>query len=168
VGPGAKAGGPNYVAQLGTWRDDDGPLTWRADEDWWAEEFAAEHDPTGLVCESNVFRYRAISPFPLRVGPGASPADVARVLAAIDVVGSKAHVSRATDEDASTFWGRMRDERPARVRLLGTEPVPVDLPVTIYVDARPVVRNGRIELARYLHEQAVSTTLHRYGNLTRR
>lgn len=167
VGPGAKAGGPNYVAQLGTWHDDDGPLTWRADADWWAEEFAADHDPSELFCESNVFRYRPISPFVVRVGPGTDADDLARVLAAIEVVGADAHVSRATDEDASTFWSRIADEAPPRVRLLGRERPPADLPVTIYVDARPVVRNGRIELARYLREQAVSTTLHRYGNLVR-
>lgn len=167
VGPGAKAGGPNYVAQLGTWRDVDDRRPVPPDAAWWVGEFGIEHDPTGLFCESNVLRYRPISPFPVRVAPAADPADVERVLAAIDAVGSVAALSRADDEDALTFWRRVGAERPERVRLVGVESVPADLPVTIYVDDRPVVRNGRIELLRYVREQAVSTTLHRYGNLVR-
>uniref|UniRef100_UPI000AD989A9 proline dehydrogenase family protein n=1 Tax=Cellulosimicrobium cellulans TaxID=1710 RepID=UPI000AD989A9 len=72
VGPGAKAGGPNYVAQLGRWRDDAAvpardaaPQEWLAwakadDVRWWEQEFSREHDPSGLHAESNVFRYRPV------------------------------------------------------------------------------------------------------------
>ena len=56
VGPGTKAGGPNYVARLGTWRPVDTGLS---DDEWlaaarasdaaaWQAEFGVEHDPTGL------------------------------------------------------------------------------------------------------------------------
>src|SRR5690606_21444401 len=83
VGPGAKAGGPNYVAQLGRWSDDDesGDAA-VADDDWWREHFAVDHDPSGLFCESNVFRYRALEEVVVRVGPRTPQHDLDRVLGA--------------------------------------------------------------------------------------
>ncbi|RPF20067.1 proline dehydrogenase family protein [Myceligenerans xiligouense] len=106
VGPGAKAGGPNYVAQLGTWSDaadvpsrDEDPDGWLAaavadDERWWAREFAVEHDPTGLEAESNVFRYRPVPGLTVRVGDGAREIEVKRVLAAARRAGVPVDVSR--------------------------------------------------------------------------
>ncbi len=75
VGPGAKAGGPGYVAQLGDWSDapsvPTGPDAWleaaRADDERaWRATFAAA-DPTGLLAEENTLRYRPGGP---PVGPG--------------------------------------------------------------------------------------------------
>ena len=90
VGPTAKAGGPNYVVTLGTWRQIAEPHesetlqpriielleSWRTELDesthamataaarsfarWWREEFSLEHDPSGLRSESNTFRYRPL------------------------------------------------------------------------------------------------------------
>jgi RHH-type proline utilization regulon transcriptional repressor/proline dehydrogenase/delta 1-pyrroline-5-carboxylate dehydrogenase len=109
VGPGAKPGGPNYVAQFGTWADAptaDGADPARrvrlvlgavdlpdADKEWlreaarsdaaaWRDEFSVEHDPTGLAAESNVFRYRALPELVLVAGEGATGRDVARVVLA--------------------------------------------------------------------------------------
>jgi len=51
VGPGAKAGGPNYVAQLGTWRrvdEIDLAAAAASDAEAWASEFSVDHDPTHL------------------------------------------------------------------------------------------------------------------------
>lgn len=100
IGPGAKAGGPNYVAQLGTWEDgplhpldvaiapkiatllrnltdrlteEDATWLWRAaelDAKAWQEEFGRTHDRTGLVSEANIFRYRPLLS-PLQVRIGA-------------------------------------------------------------------------------------------------
>ncbi|GAB3164780.1 proline dehydrogenase family protein [Myceligenerans halotolerans] len=106
VGPGAKAGGPNYVAQLGAWSDavdvpsrDDDPDGWLAaavadDERWWAREFGVEHDPTGLDAEANVFRYRPVPGLTVRVGDGAREVEVKRVLAAAERAGVPVDVSR--------------------------------------------------------------------------
>ncbi len=88
VGPGAKAGGPNYVANFAHWADTAQPgrrtplspelqgefqrlassLNTVAQEKllaaaesytfWWNEHFSIAHDPTALECESNIFRYR--------------------------------------------------------------------------------------------------------------
>jgi RHH-type proline utilization regulon transcriptional repressor/proline dehydrogenase/delta 1-pyrroline-5-carboxylate dehydrogenase len=112
VGPGAKAGGPNYVAQLGRWRDgglptrgDDpapaigawlasvGPLLdgpdrrWvqaavRSDAWWHRRHFAVDHDPAGLFFEANVFRYRPAGRLVIWIGADARPADILRVYAA--------------------------------------------------------------------------------------
>lgn len=89
-GPGAKAGGPNYVSLLADWTEDSLPssgaetspavtallnglidqlpneketLTASAASyaHWWDVEFSIEHDPSQLHGESNHFRYR---PFP--------------------------------------------------------------------------------------------------------
>jgi RHH-type proline utilization regulon transcriptional repressor/proline dehydrogenase/delta 1-pyrroline-5-carboxylate dehydrogenase len=121
VGPGAKAGGPNYVAQLGTWSDaadvpsrDDDPAGWLAaamadDERWWDREFGVEHDPTGLEAESNVFRYRPVPGLTVRVGDGAREVEVTRVLAAAQRAGVPVDVSRTVPaEDAAVATGTPR------------------------------------------------------------
>jgi len=109
VGPGAKAGGPNYVAQLGRWSDDvadgstpadgalppargtslEGWLAWAKADDarWWARELGVEHDPSGLHAESNVLRYRPVDVLTVRVGADAAPVEVERVLHAARTAG---------------------------------------------------------------------------------
>lgn len=123
VGPGAKAGGPNYVAQLGTWREEAPPtdlvepgsrvaallakvtpildpeaLAWvrtaaASDEHAWRTTFGVEHDPTGLRAEANVLRYRPRRRVVVRVGPDASDRDVARVVLAAVRSGSPVELS---------------------------------------------------------------------------
>src|SRR6202008_3048845 len=75
VGPGAKAGGPNYVLQLARWAQrtlaapDAGlpprgpgpsPLSASAADyaRTWRAHFAVGHAPSGVIGEDNVFRYR--------------------------------------------------------------------------------------------------------------
>lgn len=90
IGTGAKAGGPNYVAQQGTWVDGElkpqnvsltpriarellsvSALLDEPDADWltraaeldalaWRSEFGVEHDRTALASERNIFRYRPL------------------------------------------------------------------------------------------------------------
>jgi RHH-type proline utilization regulon transcriptional repressor/proline dehydrogenase/delta 1-pyrroline-5-carboxylate dehydrogenase len=103
VGPGAKAGGPAYVAQFGRWSDapevaaldDVAWLGWaRADDERaWVSEFAVEQDPTGLAVERNALRHRPHRGVLVRVGPTASARDVARVLTAAARTGTPALVS---------------------------------------------------------------------------
>ena len=104
VGPGAKAGGPAYVATLGTWSDDD-EVEALDDEAWlrramaddahaW-EHYAAEHDATGLSVERNVLRHRRHEGVVVRCGHEAVPRDLARLIAAADAVGTPLGVSIA-------------------------------------------------------------------------
>src|SRR5262249_32809051 len=65
----AKAGGPNYVLSLGRWRD----CATATAQDWqasyqraWQSHFGVEHDPSQILGESNIFRYRPITSLTLR------------------------------------------------------------------------------------------------------
>lgn len=178
VGPGAKAGGPSYVAQLGRWADapdvptDDAAwLAWAEadDERWWAEHLGREHDPSGLVAEANVLRYRPVPHLTVRVGDGARDVHVARVLAAARRAGvpttvlgpERSHADVAAEVRAGRLAGRIRvvgdapGLRAAAVTRLGE--------VTV-LDA-PVVASARRELLTVVREQAVSRTSHRFGHV---
>jgi RHH-type transcriptional regulator, proline utilization regulon repressor / proline dehydrogenase / delta 1-pyrroline-5-carboxylate dehydrogenase len=121
VGPGAKAGGPDYLTQLGTWHDDGEVVSVHAptggaapmleilarrlpgaagrlhaaaasDRAWWESHFSLEHDPTGLAAEANVLRYRPFPRVVVRAGPGdAAPA--ARALLAARRTGAEVELS---------------------------------------------------------------------------
>ncbi len=176
VGPGIKAGGPNYVARLGTWHPVDTGLSddeWLAaarasDEAAWQAEFGIEHDPTGLFCESNVLRYRPLPRMALRAEPGAEPRDVQRVQAAARRCGVPLIESHAADETSAEFAARLGSLDVSRVRVAGT--CSQELRATaneagIHIADDPVTAEGRIELLYYLREQAISRTTHRYGNV---
>ncbi len=172
IGPGAKAGGPNYVLRLGDWSDaSERSDAWLArakasDERWWRDEFSVDHDPTGLFCESNVFRYRPLPEMVLRVGHGANEVEVQRCVHAAQQAGVPMVLSRVDEiSDASfgaTFGGA------ERVRCLGTVPTELRKAAAqsgVELLTMPVVANGRIELLNYVREQAISRTLHRFGNV---
>jgi RHH-type transcriptional regulator, proline utilization regulon repressor / proline dehydrogenase / delta 1-pyrroline-5-carboxylate dehydrogenase len=116
-GPGAKAGGPNYVAQFGTWENTAAPalrvpptgtaadlleqlrkllpdhadtLTAAAENDayWNKHEFSIEHDPTAMRCESNHFRYRRFKHALIRATAAISDVELARLLLAAAAIGT--------------------------------------------------------------------------------
>ncbi|MCA5892804.1 bifunctional proline dehydrogenase/L-glutamate gamma-semialdehyde dehydrogenase [Isoptericola sp. NEAU-Y5] len=193
VGPGAKAGGPNYVAQLGAWADDaavvpsrgndpEGWLAWaqRSDEAAWDAEIGVGHDRSGLTVEENTFRYRPLERITVRVGDGALPVELRRVLAAARRAGVPAVVVPASDAG----WG-VPHETPVshedfaaavasgqvsgRVRVIGDAPGLAEAAATrlgsVTVLDAPVVASGRRELLGFVREQAVSRTRHRYGHV---
>ncbi len=179
IGPGAKAGGPNYVNQLGRWSDpvgqgwDNDPSGWlrrasESDGHAWATEFSLSHDPTALFCEENTFRYRPLAHAVIRVAEGVPNHVVQRVTSAADTCGCRVVVSHVGDESLDVFLARISDLGVGRVRVLG--PVEPGLRVqanrkNVHVADDPVTADGRRELLHYLREQAVSRTLHRYGNV---
>ena len=123
MGPGAKAGGPNYVAQLGSWEDGElSPVdvdiapqitTWLrgltslsdADTTWlwraaeldqlaWQSEFGREHDRTGLIAEANIFRYRPLlDVLRIRISDGYQLRDVMRQQLAAFTTGTEIRFS---------------------------------------------------------------------------
>ncbi|CAM3879195.1 proline dehydrogenase family protein [Tsukamurella ocularis] len=133
IGPGAKAGGPNYVAQFGRWADTSVPSAPEvaptvfseriiaaardlSDEDvrWlhaaaasdahaWDAEFGVEHDPTGLASETNVFRYRPLPHLEVRVGAGARPRDLVRLQLAAARTGTRLDVTVGPDAPPMPF-----------------------------------------------------------------
>ena len=71
-------------------------------------------------------------------------------------------------EDTAELISRLQVLAPsavARIRLVGEEPALQALEPRFHVDARPPVLLGRVELLRYLREQTLSQTLHRFGNV---
>ncbi len=212
-GPGAKAGGPNYVAQFSVWQDaglpqhrlkpggaaahmldsllrvlpdDAEALRVAAGSDtWWCqEEFSRAQDPTGLFCESNEFRYRAMRRVVLRAAEDMRDGELARVVLAAAALHVKLEVSVAKPrawldrglglavvvEDEATLAGRLAAMSQAWevvVRAPGAGGVLRRAVIECgarLVDA-PVVLNGRIELLALLREQSISETLHRLGNV---
>ena len=113
-------------------------------------------------------RYRPHPGLVVRIGPGASQAEVDRVLAAAARCGAEPRVSRAADEDDATFAGSLSAHRFGRIRAVGFLSETVRrAAVTAEVDVvdESVTTSGRLELRLHLREQSVSRTLHRFGNL---
>lgn len=151
VGPGAKAGGPNYLTQFSRWEQTSQPAC-QADPSpevleqlrmmeanehleaaarsfayWWKMEFSKEHDPSGLLGETNCFRYRV------------APEVVCENPSEIQLV-------------AATTVG-------TRIVSASDHPLAKKLP-------EKALANGRLELLHYLHEQSISETTHRHGRVS--
>jgi len=181
VGPGAKTGGPHYVAQLGGWADgpevptdDDGWLAWARVDDarTWADDLGRPQDVSGLASETNVLRYRPVPHLTVRVGDHARGRDVARVLAAAQVVGVPVTVSRVDEESHEDFADRVRSGVVSgRVRAVGrctglAAAARTRVGEVTLLDG-PVLAGARRELLTVLREQAVSRTNHRFGHIQR-
>ncbi|MDR2113964.1 MAG: bifunctional proline dehydrogenase/L-glutamate gamma-semialdehyde dehydrogenase [Bifidobacteriaceae bacterium] len=179
IGPGAKAGGPNYVAEFGVWTETEPPADWDAwleqaklsDQTAWAEEFGREHDPSGLRVEANVFRYRPVPRYTVRVGESANEHQVQRVLAAAARAGVPTVVSRWGEETHEAFAHRVQEsELGGRIRVVGRAPGLREAAATrlgeVTILDQPVTGSGRRELLNVLHEQALSITKHRFGHVS--
>jgi RHH-type proline utilization regulon transcriptional repressor/proline dehydrogenase/delta 1-pyrroline-5-carboxylate dehydrogenase len=180
VGPGAKAGGPSYVAQLGTWSDapavaaldDDGWLAWAQADDArvWRDELGTDRDPSGLAAEENTLRHRPVPHLTVRVGADARERDVRRVLSAARTVGVPVTISRAGAETDEAFARRVAAGAVSgRIRVVGTAPglraAAVGRTGEVTVLDAPVVASARRELMTVVREQAVSRTRHRFGHV---
>ena len=208
VGPGAKAGGPNYVAQLGHWEPDGLPSFTApvgavaravleagrelsdADQQWlaaaagsdaaaYATELGVEQDPSNLVVEANVLRYRP-TPVLIRAQADARPVEVLRLLAGAALVGAEVEVSAdpAVADSLATLGIPVRREpaaelverlrrTPERVRVVGdpSELAELQTEIATTLLTGPVLATGRRELLTFLREQAISRTRHRYGHV---
>jgi RHH-type proline utilization regulon transcriptional repressor/proline dehydrogenase/delta 1-pyrroline-5-carboxylate dehydrogenase len=210
-GPGAKAGGPNHAAQFGRWKNQSLPamtaacpepikdlldqlvtrlpeaaetLTAAAGSDafWNTHEFSVTHDPTALVGEANLFRYRHFSRALIRVSSEISDGDVARLILAATAIGVPFTLSMATErpwlsetgvtvriESTASLLERFA-QIAAEFELIRSPLGEVDLKTAAIAAGMrwadgPVVWNARVEWPVWFREQAVSRTLHRYGNI---
>ncbi len=174
IGPGSKAGGPNYVNLFRVCTDATAPTLESAIASYraaWTGHFGIEHDPSGLRCESNVFRYRPSRGVVLRLAaPDSLTESLAQAAAA--QCGVPLEISRATEESDADFVRRL-PVLAARAEFLRTLDVPsaeilhaVNAAEMNWIHA-PLSAVGRVELTRWLREQSVTETCHRYGNLTR-
>ncbi|MFO0976534.1 MAG: bifunctional proline dehydrogenase/L-glutamate gamma-semialdehyde dehydrogenase [Planctomycetaceae bacterium] len=167
IGPGAKAGGPNYVLSLCRLSDES-----QRPNDYdqvWKEHFAVGHDPSGLRCESNVFRYRPCRGVILRLATR-DQLIIDRAQLAAKVTGTRLILSIAAEESDDQLIARL-PALAGQAEFLRTVAVPGDSLLQAAYNAglnwinAPVMANGRIELARWMREQSVSETRHRYGQL---
>ena len=189
VGLGSKAGGPRYLMQFGTWHDagpadPDAWLEAARASDRRAWEAMRPQDPTGLASEANILRVLP-RPVTIRVTEAVAPQVLARLAHAAQTAGSPVSwsvVSQAAEstptaaevvvEDADAFAarvasGRIDDTVGARVRVVGEvedalRRTTQDRPEVAVLEG-PVTASGEVELRHYVHEQAVSMTLHRFG-----
>jgi RHH-type proline utilization regulon transcriptional repressor/proline dehydrogenase/delta 1-pyrroline-5-carboxylate dehydrogenase len=177
VGPTAKAGGENYVACLRDWAPGDAALTNDEVQAWWTGTGGAVRDLTGLTVERNLIRYRPMgSPILVRVDADTSSADLESVRRLAARTGTRIVLSSTTSRGADTAVESVEDAvtrvsrgQVSRVRWLSAED-PGDLAVVgldagVSVDRRPIAASVAIEGPRWMHEQSVCVTAHRYGNV---
>jgi len=194
VGPGAKAGGPNYVLQLCRARqvapsvEEPAMLQAAADsyERAWREHFSQVYEPIRLLGERNVFRYRPCRRVLVR-GEAATAAGrlaLSLVLLATRACGAPVTVSLAAGEpglwlaeaDDGGAVAETEAELIARLGAGGFERLRALVPISHALRAAahsagmavldaPVLAAGRLELRHYLREQTVSHLVHRYGSV---
>ncbi|MBA4029617.1 MAG: 1-pyrroline-5-carboxylate dehydrogenase [Planctomyces sp.] len=177
IGPGAKAGGPNYT-YLFTKLVDRSASTPISDVEAsyqaaWKDHYSIGHDPSALRCERNTFRYRLSRGVILRIGDvdeqlATQSIERARLAEAISRV--PLTISTTSEESEAAFLRRLPElaKNAAFLRLVG--PASDELLAVAaegelnWIDA-PLTADGRTELRHWLREQSVSQTGHRYGLL---
>lgn len=195
----AKAGGENYTYTLSHWQDnsdDVNTLLGRAQKsykDAWNNHFSIEHDPSQILGESNVFRYRKLGRVLLRITADSQAVDVQRVLMASQYCDVPVYVSLSDDgimhdilkldswrhitvkvEDEAQFIKQIESKSyQYRQRIRAIDPVSdavrdAAISAHVMIADAPVVSNGRLELRHYLQEQSMTTTTHRYGNIVQK
>ncbi len=166
IGPGAKAGGPNYVRSFNRFNEE-------ADREndyqsAWQNHFSLEHDPSSLKCESNLFRYRRCRGVILRIERhDARLISLAKMAA--QITGTSLSISIGEEEDESQFIAKLK-KLAKSAEFLRTTSTPSDEILSVayelglnWINA-PISTIGRIELTRWLREQSISETRHRYGH----
>ncbi|MEA3055451.1 MAG: RHH-type transcriptional regulator, proline utilization regulon repressor / proline dehydrogenase, partial [Actinomycetota bacterium] len=148
VGPTVKAGGPHYVASLGRWS----PVPF--DESTWVP--LEESDESGLTFEANVLRYR---PLPRGVCVHGDLTDEERTIVerASAMTGTALHL---TTDAPRLDVDRLRVPHGATDGVLRAAHA-----AGVVVDDQPITGDGRVELLRWVREQAISRTMHRFGNV---
>ena len=109
-----------------------------------------------------MLRYRPLPNVLLRVDASVGEEEVAVARLAASTVGTPVEVVDDDEHLVRRVTGR------DRVRLLG--PAPPDVWAAAHaagatVDDNPIVDHGRIELLRWVREQAISRSRHRYGTV---
>ncbi len=177
VGPNAKAGGENYVACLRDWAPGSAALSNEDVQRWWSEVGGTARDLTGLTVERNLVRYRSMDrPILVRVDADTRSEDLESVRRLAARTGTRivlsSTVARGADtvvESVDSARDRVARAEVSRVRWLAGED-PGDLAIVgldsgISLDRRPIAASVEVEGPRWMHEQSVCVTAHRYGNV---
>jgi RHH-type proline utilization regulon transcriptional repressor/proline dehydrogenase/delta 1-pyrroline-5-carboxylate dehydrogenase len=131
----------------------------------------------------NIFRYRPYPRVLLRVDEQTTPVAVAQVVLAAATCDVPLEISAFSvegwgwlddmgfalvEEDEPGLIARLANYRNERLRLLSAPSTALrqaaNQALVQFIES-PVLAHGRLELRHYLREQAISQTVHRYGNL---
>ena len=170
VGPGAKTGGPNDILRFvrftraGTV---DAAHARASHREWWHALYGNARDESGLRAERNDLRYRGLAGVVVRTSPTTGDAELAVLRDAAATTGVTMSVAPPDEPGRATA---RRFDGPGAWRLRALGPVDDDLAHAcdarnVAIDDTPVTGHGRIELARWLHEQSISRTMHRHGRI---
>jgi RHH-type transcriptional regulator, proline utilization regulon repressor / proline dehydrogenase / delta 1-pyrroline-5-carboxylate dehydrogenase len=157
---------------------------------FWKFYFSKDHDPSQLVGQDNILRYKPHRQIAMRVQAEDNVTDVMRIIAAVLICKAPLEISVASDKKSSIMQGKWQKKAPQiltvteteeqfiarvirkgkikRIRLLSTPSVALQqafAEAACQVILEPVLANGRIELLNYLREISISIDYHRYGNL---
>jgi RHH-type proline utilization regulon transcriptional repressor/proline dehydrogenase/delta 1-pyrroline-5-carboxylate dehydrogenase len=176
VGPTAKAGGDNYVNCLRNWpRVRDVGEALAAASSWWRDTGAQALDAPGLAAERNIVRYRHyVSAIVVRLDDSTSADEIEYLRGLQSLAGFPLDVS--AESPVSAFHDAAIESVEAlvtrvppttKVRWLSRETPPslAFLERGVSVDVRDLAQAGAVELPRWLLEQSVAITNHRYGNI---
>jgi RHH-type proline utilization regulon transcriptional repressor/proline dehydrogenase/delta 1-pyrroline-5-carboxylate dehydrogenase len=176
VGPTAKAGGHHYVQALRRWAplsDVEASTAFAAT--WWRSTGSQAIDRSGLRVEKNFHRYRHFAkPICVRVDGTLDESQRSLIDMIVREAGVRVtysarepveHAPEAVIESGDLLAARA--DAMSRVRWLSTEDPPTValLEHGVTIDRRALIQRGDIEMARWLHEQSVAITHHRYGNV---
>jgi RHH-type proline utilization regulon transcriptional repressor/proline dehydrogenase/delta 1-pyrroline-5-carboxylate dehydrogenase len=142
---------------------------------WWHDYGSLARDEAALSVEVNVQRYRrTLAPIVVRIDESFGEVSASFIGAVSSITGADVTLSAARDvHAASKVTVESADELVqragliARVRWLSGEPAPVValLERGVSTDRRPLAQSGAVEGPRWLAEQSVAMTRHRYGNV---
>ncbi len=153
---------------------------------WWNEEFGLEHDPSQIHGESNIFRYVPHVSVVVRCPKQTTDSDLALLILVTKLTGVKAEVSldqkrswmmaygnhniSVVEESANDLLQRLSIADKSSSSVLRYPNCPDDFRTQVeklgfVVQDMPFLANGRLELINWFREQAISETLHRYGNI---
>jgi len=159
VGPNAKAGGLNYVNTLRNWpRVTNLEAATYGVNTWWAKVGSQAIDRSGLLVEKNFQRYRHyLAPIVVVVDESTTQAEKSLIHHISETTGAKVIFTTDLSDVKESY---------SRVRWLASSKPPIysEMQKGISVDHRPIAQRGDIEAARWLIEQSVAITYHRYGN----
>jgi len=176
VGPTAKAGGPNYANCLRHWpRLIDVDAAMEELTTWWSTFGSKARDESGLLVEVNEHRYRhTLAPIVVRIDESFDAASLEYVIGIAALTGatisfSARHGIKGMDDVTEENLEQLveRSGTVGKVRWLSEEVAPTSalLERGVTTDRRPLTQAGDIEGPRWLSEQSVAMTRHRYGNV---
>lgn len=164
VGATAKAGGRHYVNTLRNWAPIQHlDLSKRSATKWWKEVGSQAIDHAGLDVERNYHRYRRpLAPIIVRFDSDTARDETALAKYIADLTGAEVEFSSSKEETVA----QLVERATGKVRWLSHEEPPraALLAKGISLDTRPIAQRGDIEVPRWLLEQSVCITYHRYGN----